>query len=66
MKKCIKISFLCINMNKVAIIMNKSRINTALYVYILVRSPGLEPGWLPIRPSNVRVCRFRHDRKIYC
>lgn len=28
----------------------------------LVRSPGLEPGRLPIRPSNVRVCLFRHDR----
>ena len=31
-------------------------------VLILVRSPGLEPGRLPIRPSNVRVCLFRHDR----
>ena len=29
----------------------------------LVRSPGLEPGRSPIRPSNVRVCLFRHDRK---
>ena len=29
----------------------------------LVRSGGLEPPWLPIRPSNVRVCLFRHDRK---
>ena len=24
---------------------------------------GLEPIRSPIRPSNVRVCRFRHDRK---
>ena len=28
----------------------------------LVRPPGLEPGWLPTRPSNVRVCQFRHGR----
>ena len=28
----------------------------------LVRSVGLEPTRLHIRPSNVRVCRFRHDR----
>ena len=28
----------------------------------LVRSGGLEPPRLPTRPSNVRVCRFRHDR----
>ena len=28
----------------------------------LVRSPGLEPGCLRIRPSNVRVCQFHHDR----
>ena len=28
----------------------------------VVRLPGLEPGWLPIRPSNVRVCLFRHNR----
>ncbi len=29
----------------------------------MVRLPGLEPGWSPIRPSNVRVCLFRHNRK---
>lgn len=28
----------------------------------LVRRTGLEPVWLPTRPSNVRVCRFRHSR----
>ena len=31
--------------------------------FCLVRSMGLEPIRSPIRPSNVRVCRFRHDRK---
>ena len=30
--------------------------------FSLVRSMGLEPIRLPIRPSNVRVCQFRHDR----
>ena len=30
---------------------------------VLVRSTGLEPVWLPTRPSNVRVCLFRHDRE---
>ena len=29
----------------------------------LVRRTGLEPVWLPTRPSNVRVCQFRHPRK---
>ena len=28
----------------------------------LVRSTGLEPVRLPTRPSNVRVCLFRHPR----
>ena len=28
----------------------------------LMRSAGLEPAWSPIRPSNVRVCQFHHDR----
>lgn len=28
----------------------------------MVRSTGLEPVWLPTRPSNVRVCLFRHPR----
>ncbi len=28
----------------------------------LVRRTGLEPVWLPTRPSNVRVCQFRHPR----
>ena len=28
----------------------------------MVRSMGLEPIRSPIRPSNVRVCLFRHDR----
>ena len=31
-------------------------------VFILVRETGLEPVRLPTRPSNVRVCRFRHSR----
>ena len=35
---------------------------TLTRLFALVRSPGLEPGRLPIRPSNVRVCLFRHDR----
>lgn len=30
---------------------------------VVVRSMGLEPIRSPIRPSNVRVCLFRHDRK---
>ena len=30
--------------------------------FLVVRSMGLEPIRLPIRPSNVRVCQFRHDR----
>ena len=29
----------------------------------MVRSTGLEPVRSPTRPSNVRVCLFRHDRK---
>ena len=29
----------------------------------MVRSTGLEPVLLRTRPSNVRVCQFRHDRK---
>ena len=29
----------------------------------LVRSTGLEPVRSPTRPSNVRVCQFRHDRR---
>ena len=38
---------------------------TRLFVVslFLVRSTGLEPVWLPTRPSNVRVCLFRHPRK---
>ena len=28
----------------------------------MVRSTGLEPVRSPTRPSNVRVCLFRHDR----
>ena len=28
----------------------------------MVRRTGLEPVWLPTRPSNVRVCQFRHPR----
>ena len=28
----------------------------------LVRLMGLEPIRLPTRPSNVRVCQFRHSR----
>jgi len=34
-------------------------------VLTLVRSTGLEPVRLPIRPSNVRVCQFHHDRITY-
>ena len=30
--------------------------------FFLVRETGLEPVRLPTRPSNVRVCRFRHSR----
>ena len=42
----------------------KTRTQT-LYQYLsplVVRSTGLEPVRLPTRPSNVRVCQFRHDR----
>ena len=28
----------------------------------MVRLAGLEPARLPTRPSNVRVCLFRHSR----
>ena len=31
----------------------------------LMRSAGLEPAWSPIRPSNVRVCHFHHDRATF-
>lgn len=31
--------------------------------FLLVRRTGLEPVRLPTRPSNVRVCQFRHHRK---
>lgn len=31
-------------------------------IILMVRSMGLEPIWSPTRPSNVRVCLFRHDR----
>ena len=34
----------------------------ALFINLVVRSMGLEPIRSPIRPSNVRVCLFRHDR----
>ena len=34
-------------------------------LYFLVRRMGLEPTWLPTRPSNVRVCLFRHLRVWY-
>jgi hypothetical protein len=30
-------------------------------VNALVSEAGLEPARLPIRPSNVRVCQFRHS-----
>jgi hypothetical protein len=26
----------------------------------MVPKAGLEPAWLPTRPSNVRVCQFHH------
>ena len=29
----------------------------------LVRETGIEPVWLPTRPSTVRVCQFRHSRE---
>lgn len=32
------------------------------YTPDMVRLSGLEPEWSPIRPSNVRVCLFRHNR----
>ena len=34
--------------------------------FLLVRSMGLEPIRSPIRPSNVRVCLFRHNRIFHC
>ncbi len=32
------------------------------YYFLMVRTVGIEPTWLPIRPSNVRVYQFRHVR----
>ncbi len=37
-----------------------------MYQGFLVRWAGLEPARLPTRPSNVRVCRFRHHRMSGC
>ena len=40
-----------------------------LSVCLMVRPPRLELGRSPIRPSNVRVCLFRHGRTVmslYC
>ncbi len=31
-----------------------------------MRLMGLEPIRLPTRPSNVRVCQFRHSRRYVC
>ncbi len=42
---------------------NSVSLSGYLYTHFMVRLPGLEPGWSPIRPSNVRVCLFRHNRK---
>ena len=39
---------------------NKERINPLLIC--LVRETGIEPVRSPTRPSNVRVCLFRHSR----
>ena len=43
--------------------LNHARLPIPPYPHKMVRSPGLEPGRSPMRPSNARVCRFRHDRK---
>ena len=42
---------------------NSVSLSGCSYTPVMVRLPGLEPGWSPIRPSNVRVCLFRHNRK---
>ena len=34
-------------------------------LFIVVRTVGLEPTRSPIRPSNVRVCQFRHARNSF-
>lgn len=34
----------------------------AMPLFLVVRSTGLEPVCSRIRPSNVRVCQFHHDR----
>ena len=39
----------------------KERFQIPLFQF-LVRTVGLEPTRSPIRPSNVRVCQFRHPR----
>lgn len=33
--------------------------------FFMVRSVGFEPTRFRIRPSNVRVCQFHHDRILY-
>ena len=38
----------------------------SITVAIMVRLMGLEPIRSPIRPSNVRVCLFRHNRIFHC
>lgn len=43
----------------------KSRASDLALALKLVRSMGLEPIRSPIRPSNVRVCLFRHDRELH-
>ena len=40
----------------------RALIPNPLSMLAMVRSMGLEPIRSPIRPSNVRVCLFRHDR----
>ena len=52
-----------VNYDKRIIFGRKRKKTIAISSFLLVRSMGLEPIRSPIRPSNVRVCLFRHDRK---
>ena len=49
--------------NAAAFLTKNEKKTIAISSFLLVRSMGLEPIRSPIRPSNVRVCLFRHDRK---
>ena len=50
-------------MTKESFLAENEKKTITLSSFLLVRSMGLEPIRSPIRPSNVRVCLFRHDRK---